>query len=366
MPLQVMLLHDALTPTAVLLLSLFLSCNGAEQQEHPWERKTLTVRTRRASARKDGVAYMQVAVSPNVSLSVLASGASQRDASGTVVFLHGFPEGSWLWTDVMGEVEKRRPDLQLLAPDQRGYNSSSKPSGLSDYVVSQLVADVAALVNVFSSGGVHLVAHDWGGAVAWAFAQAHPRLLHSLTIVNMAHPSGWISLIRAGGLQARQSTYVLRFVNPHSTAELTALDHAALRAIFRKEAWFSGGNRDALLRSWSRTGSVDSALNWYRANVQPRCPLSCVTADCWRQGLNTTFDDIFTSRPVVHTPTHVIWGMRDFAFDNLGSLGYIRNNVTFLKGLRISNYSEYGHWIANEAPLLLATTFLEFIQGIYS
>jgi pimeloyl-ACP methyl ester carboxylesterase len=39
-----------------------------------------------------------------------------------------------------------------------------------------------------------LVAHDWGGAIAWSFAIALPQLPHKLIIVNSPHPYLFMSL----------------------------------------------------------------------------------------------------------------------------------------------------------------------------
>jgi hypothetical protein len=54
-----------------------------------------------------------------------------------------------------------------VAVDQRGYNDSDKPPSVSDYRLAQLAADVQAVVKALGHESCTLVAHDWGGLVAW-------------------------------------------------------------------------------------------------------------------------------------------------------------------------------------------------------
>jgi hypothetical protein len=114
-------------------------------------------------------AYERVALPTNVTLSVLFAGAARGGATPVILFLHGFPEGSWSWSQVLSSG--LLDDHVLAAPDQRGYNASSLAP---TYALSALVADATALAAVLAEGGapVHWVAHDWGGAVAWAAAAA--------------------------------------------------------------------------------------------------------------------------------------------------------------------------------------------------
>ena len=88
-----------------------------------------------------------------------------------IVFLHGFPEFWYEWHNQIAEFSR---DHTAVAPDMRGYNLSSKPADLSAYQMPQLVEDVRALVSELMKGTggstFTLVAHDWGGVVAWVFA----------------------------------------------------------------------------------------------------------------------------------------------------------------------------------------------------
>jgi pimeloyl-ACP methyl ester carboxylesterase len=86
-----------------------------------------------------------------------------------MVLLHGFPEFWYQWKAQLAEFSR---DYQVVAPDMRGYNLSSKPSDVNQYQVKTLVEDIRALAEHLGQKKIILVGHDWGGAIAWAFAGA--------------------------------------------------------------------------------------------------------------------------------------------------------------------------------------------------
>lgn len=99
-----------------------------------------------------------------------------RDGA-VVVLLHGFPQDSSSWELVAPRLHDA--GLRTLAPDQRGYSPGASPREVSAYRGPELVADVLALMDAAGAERVHLVGHDWGGAVAWLVAQRAPHRLAS-------------------------------------------------------------------------------------------------------------------------------------------------------------------------------------------
>ena len=294
---------------------------------------------------------------PDVTLSVLFAGSSSQNAD-IILFLHGFPEGSWSWHGVLDT--KLLDSYQLIVPDQRGYNRSTQVSSAGAYAIDALAGDMIALLdNVKTTGNIHLVAHDWGGVVAWWLAASYPQRFSSLTILNDAHPLGWISEIRTNPIQQADSEYVLFFVNPASTFIMIADNFAALKNIFSHEPFWTPGEEAAYVDSWAIPGSVDSALNWYRDNVFPNCPLNCTVASCWAQGAASTFDAM-PGNGTITTDTLVLWGMKDSAFDNEGQLKYIEGKVTGT--LNITRFQDNSHWIAQESPFEVAQAIALFIS----
>ena len=82
-----------------------------------------------------------------------------------VVLLHGFPQTSACWTLLLETLAAA--GYRAVAPDQRGYSPTARPTTVSAYRLPELVADVAAIADRLYAGTFHLVGHDWGGVVAW-------------------------------------------------------------------------------------------------------------------------------------------------------------------------------------------------------
>src|SRR5438477_478990 len=103
-----------------------------------------------------------------------------------LLFLHGFPEYSGAWDDVLPAFAAI---FHSVAPDQRGYARSSKPADLDAYRIKNLVRDVLALGESLSPDRpFRLVGHDWGASVAYATAIAAPSRISRLPVINGVHP----------------------------------------------------------------------------------------------------------------------------------------------------------------------------------
>src|SRR5262245_26237258 len=103
-----------------------------------------------------------------------------------ILFVHGFPEFWYAWNELLPEFGR---DHLAVAPDMRGYNLSSKPAAIDDYAVRLLVDDLRELARSFGHERFIVVAHDWGGAVAWSLAIHHPECVEKLVIINAPHPA---------------------------------------------------------------------------------------------------------------------------------------------------------------------------------
>ena len=298
-----------------------------------------------------------ISLSTGVTLSTLFAGAPLGQGTRTLLFLHGFPEGAYTWWPVMS-AGVLPSSYTLVAPDQRGYNRSVA-AGAPDGALSVplLASDVYALIDHLG-GKVDLVAHDWGGGVAFWVAAGSPERLRSLSVVNMCHPSGWIEGVRGVPAQQQASSYVLTFIRPGFADYLVADDCAELQSWFSAKAFWPA-LKDALLSAWRVPGSVDRGLGWYRVNIHPAAPLNCTTWQCWKQGVRGAFDDMPHNGTVV-VPTLVQWGMLDTAFATDFQLAYLPTKVANLK---LVKYPQNDHWLAQEEPAKVAGEIAAFVAG---
>lgn len=268
----------------------------------------------------------------------------------TILFLHGFPEFWYEWRNLLSEFGR---DHFAVAPDLRGYNLSEKPAEVSAYSVRNLVADIKAFFDQFSpQRKAILVAHDWGGAVAWAFAIAYPEYLEALVIINAPHPGVFARELANNPAQQRASAYMLAFRGPDAEAMLSRNDYAALsRALFdgsTRPDLFTEEDRKAYRTAWSQPGALTGGLNYYRASRlgPPANPAEAPPSP------------FVEERSLeVKVPTLVIWGEKDTALLD-GNLNGLDEYVRDLTIVRVPGAS---HWIVHEESEAVCQHIREFL-----
>lgn len=99
-----------------------------------------------------------------------------------VLMLHGNPTWSFFYRDLIRDLS---PKMRCIAPDHIGMGLSEKPQDYN-YTLATRVADIEALVKSLGLRRVHLVVHDWGGAIGFGLATRRPELIGKITILNTA------------------------------------------------------------------------------------------------------------------------------------------------------------------------------------
>lgn len=266
-----------------------------------------------------------------------------------ILFVHGFPEFWYAWKDLLPEFGR---DHLAVAPDMRGYNLSSKPTDVTDYAVPHLVDDLRALARSLGHEKFILVAHDWGGGVAWSLGIHHPECLEKLVIINAPHPALFERELNRNPAQQAASQYMLLFRSPKAEATLAANNYAFLvdAVLTRglKKGHFTEDDRQAYLTAWSQPGALTGSLNWYRAaGIGPP-----TTADA-----NAHSFEPSAGPSKVSVPTLVIWGEKDQALvkENLEGL------EEYVPDLTVRRIADGTHWVIHEQPALVAAHIREFI-----
>lgn len=266
-----------------------------------------------------------------------------------MLFVHGFPEFWFMWRELLPAFGR---DFLAVAPDMRGYNLSDKPEAVDAYAARHLVADIDGLRRHFGAERFTLVAHDWGGAIAWAYAIAHPDRLERLVIVNAPHPATFLRDLLRHRPQTEASQYMRLFRQPDAEAKLSADGFAWLWDFtFRghyEQGLIGEAERAAYLEAWSRPGALTGGLNWYRATRMPvPLPEEADPAASLPPLPDTT----------VRVPTLVIWGEQDHALlPHL--LEGLEAHVPDLTVLRVPDAS---HWVVQERPDLVRDAIRDFV-----
>ncbi|MEW6128961.1 MAG: alpha/beta hydrolase [Acidobacteriota bacterium] len=267
-----------------------------------------------------------------------------------VMFVHGFPE---FWYEYKNQLEDFGKDYTAVAPDMRGYNLSEKPAELEKYQVKYMVEDLRLLAEKLGHRKFILVAHDWGGAIAWAFAIAHPENLEKLVIINAPHPGVFARELAQNPAQQKASGYMLWFRGPDAEKTLSANNYAMLVNIVLGEGLktgvFNEEDKKMYIEAWSQPGALTGGLNYYRAaRVGPPAEGQKSEAN-FASGMNSL---------MVNVPTLVIWGEKDAALltGNLDGLD------KFVPQLTIKRIPEGTHWVIHEKPQLVNQYIREFIK----
>ena len=157
-------------------------------------------------------------------------------------------------------------------PDLIGYNLSDKPTDLSFYEVPNLIAFYADFIRHISAHRqVTLIAHDWGGAIAWPLAAFHSTLFDKLVILNAAHPSTFTREMINNPEQRKKSAYIHQLISPKAKQLLIEDDFAFLRnmlfeqiqGIQLSEQW-----KKTYLDAWQKPGAIQGMLNYYLSMPQ--------------------------------------------------------------------------------------------------
>ena len=162
---------------------------------------------------------------------------ARAGAGRLMLFLHVFPEFWYAWRRQLAEFGQ---DHLAVAPDLRGYNLSDKPADPKAYRAKALVEDVRQLAAQLTDQPFVLVAHDWGGALAWTLAIAHPGLLDRLVIINAPHPVPFARDLATDPAQQQASRYMNLFRDPKAERVLSENGYARLLAMMSAE-WGHAG-----------------------------------------------------------------------------------------------------------------------------
>ncbi len=243
--------------------------------------------------------------------------------------LHGFPEAWFSWRNQMPLLA--RLGYQVWAPDLRGYGDTERPGRTRDYAIDRLVDDVAGLIDASGKKDVTLVAHDWGGHIAWELAAQGARPLSRLVNMNIPHPAVMNRAIRRPGRQLLRSYYIFLFQLPFVAERwLSKDDHAAIAKAFRGMAVDRSRFPDELLdlyrASAARPGAIRAMLSYYRAALR--------------------FPSKRARARVIETPTLLIWGEEDQALGKELAEG-TRQKV---RDLTLEYIPRCSHWVQQEQP----------------
>jgi len=268
-----------------------------------------------------------------------------------IMFVHGFPE---FWGEWENQLSEFGNDFQAVALDMRGYNLSSKPADIEAYHAKHLIADLRALAEHLGHRKLILVAHDWGGAVAWSAAMRYPDWVEKLIIINSPHPAVFARELLNNPAQQSASQYMLLFRSPKAEKILSENNYARLLDMVTQfgSKWdMSEDVRRKYIAAWSQPGALTGGLNYYRAS-----PLYPPTSPEDEAGIKSILD-LPPEMLAVKVPTLVIWGEEDRALLT-GNLDGLRD---YIEDLTVKRIPDGSHWVSHEQPERVNALIRDFL-----
>ena len=230
---------------------------------------------------------------------------------------------------------------------------------MTAYRAKPLLQDLVALIESQTGDSptpgqvTALVAHDWGGALAWNLAALHPELLRQLVIINAPHPGNFQRELSHSPAQQAASDYMLFLARSDAPALLAENDFARLWPFFTGMAqgsplpWLDASTRERYRAVW-RLG-LHGPCAYYAAS-----PLRPPTAQ------DPGASAVVLPRKLldVLVPTLVIWGLGDTALPP----ALLDGLADHVPQLRIERVADASHWIVHEQPDLVRTLLADFLK----
>ncbi|MDF9301383.1 alpha/beta hydrolase [Tritonibacter mobilis] len=293
-----------------------------------------------------------------ITLEVFEAGSHNR--GNPIVLCHGWPELAYSWRAQIPALVAA--GYHVLAPNQRGFGASSRPADVTDYDITRLTGDLAALLEHFGYEAATFVGHDWGANVVWSMALLHPervvRLINLALPYQTRTPTPWIEFIEA---LFGADHYFVHFNRQFGVAD-AILDQNAdqfLRNLFRKNLTMVPPEPGMMMINLARaeTPLGDPLISAEDLEVF----VSAFKASGFRPGINwyrnmdRNWHILAEIDPVIRHPALMIYGLQD-------PIPPSENLSEFVPNVAIRSL-DCGHWIQQERPEETTQVMLEWLKA---
>ncbi len=261
-------------------------------------------------------------------LRIVRAGAGNRKRA---LCLHGFPQNAAAWRKLGALLAD---SFEVLMPDLRGFGRSDQAvSGAYDLdTLADDVERVALATDLGREPQLTLVAHDWGGPIAWRFLEQQPARVSHFVCVNGPHGKIYAKELRDNPEQRRGAWYTALFQLPMIEHLLAAGGAQALANVLLKTSkagTFSEEDVVLYIEPLSNPERLRAALNYYRA------------------GARALLHSASTAVVPLRTPTTLLWGEQDQALRVSICERIVREVVPHATVRLLPNGT---HWIPDESP----------------
>jgi pimeloyl-ACP methyl ester carboxylesterase len=265
-----------------------------------------------------------------------------------VILYHGFPS---YWFSFFDQMEALKADHRVVAVDGLGAGLSGKPEAEAPYRVSRLAAQLDRLARHL--GGDRrfvLIGHDWGAALAFAYAQAYPKRLHAVVGLSAPPYNLFLDLVARSAEQQARSAYMQRF----RTLTLAAISSGDIAERISRQSYAALVESGALKaeeaelfrRALADPRAIHGGMNWYRANIPAFEAISPRTL--WPSG-----------NVRIEVPALLIWGDQDRTFVEQAWSRF----SDYADSPTVVRLPGVGHWATMEKPELANNAIQAFLTA---
>ncbi len=270
----------------------------------------------------------------------------------SVVMLHGFPQGAFVWDELSQTLAAQ--GWRCIAPNLRGFGGSSQPPQAEQYRAKHLTQDIVALLQAAGPQPVEaLIAHDWGGALAWSVAATHPHLMKRFIAINSPHSAMFQKALQSDAEQQAASAYMHYLSREDAAERLSANGFEKLWGFLRPAVGDASATwlTDDLVRAheavWAR-GLKGQCYYYQQSPLKP--PLAPDDPV-----MTLSLPDSLTH---VSVPTDVIWGLQDKALRP----SLLDGLEAYVPHLQIHPIADASHWVLHEQPEQVADLVLRALR----
>ncbi len=184
------------------------------------------------------------------------------------LFLHGFPSAG-----IPGASSSRcsRPRLPRVGAGPPRLRRDRPSKGVQAYAIEHLMDDVAGLIDAARPRETVLIAHDWGGVIAWLFAMRKVRPLDRLVVMNLPRRRRWSASSAPGGSFRGPGTCSSKILlvarAAHARGRLSRSPQA-FRGMAIDKSRFPSDVLRVYRDNAARPGALTAMLNYYRAFIR--------------------------------------------------------------------------------------------------
>lgn len=252
-----------------------------------------------------------------------------------IIFYHGFPS---FWFSFYDQMEAFRDSFHVVAVDGLGSGLSDKPDELQLYRAEALAEHLDALAqHLAADKKFTLIGHDWGGALAMAFAESRPDRLQAVASFNAPSVNVFLDLLRHDEQQQKTSTYMAVMA---ATPQQAVVETPPGERIWTESYGGLLSREELTQEEYELFGQAlrpaaasNGGFNWYRANV----PLP----------VDITDEDFWPNPPQkINVPALLVWGTEDRAFVP----AFIDLMHDTIPDLEVDTFEGANHWTTMSHP----------------